>query len=105
MRHYVSPEGEDLFARWLDHLRNRQAQTRVAVRLIRLENGNFGDCKPAGDGVWELRVDWGLGYLVYYAIAGKRVVLLCAGGDKRTQSAAIERAIDRWNEWQRRSKK
>lgn len=105
LRHYVSPAGEDLFARWLDHLRDRQAQTRVAVRLIRLENGNLGDCKPVGDGVWELRVDWGPGYRVYYAIAGKRVVLLCEGGDKRTQSADIERAIDRWNEWQRRSKK
>lgn len=49
-----------------------------------LNNGNFGDCKPVGSGVWELRIDWGPGYRVYYAIEGKRVVLLCDGGDKRS---------------------
>lgn len=102
LRHYVDREGQDLFARWLDRLRDRQAQARVAARLIRLKNGNFGDCKPVGEGVWELRVDWGPGYRVYYAIEGKRVVLLCDGGDKRTQAADIARAISRWNEWQKR---
>lgn len=59
LRHYLSPDGQDLFARWLDGLRDRQAQARVAARLIRLNNGNFGGCKPVGEGVWELRVDWG----------------------------------------------
>lgn len=96
--HYVDHEGQDLFARWLNKLRDRQAQARIAARLIRLQNGNFGDCKPVGDGVWELRVDWGAGYRVYYAIEGKRVVLLCDGGDKRTQTEDIARAIGRWNE-------
>ena len=105
MRHYFSPDGQDLFARWLDGLRDRQAQARIAARLIRLNNGNLGDCKPVGDGVWELRIDWGPGYRVYYAIEGKRVVLLCDGGDKRTQTADIGRAIDRWKEWQQRGKK
>lgn len=60
LRHYVNPQGLDLFVRWLDKIKDRQAQARVAARLTRLENGNFGDCKPVGDGVWELRVDWGL---------------------------------------------
>ena len=103
LRHYIDPEGQDLFARWLDHLGDRVALARVAARLLRLQNGNFGDCKPVGSGVWELRVDCGAGYRVYYAIAGKRVVLLCEGGDKRTQSKDIARAIQRWNEWQTRS--
>jgi putative addiction module killer protein len=76
----------------------------VAVRLIRLTNGNFGDCKPVGDGVWEARIDWGPGYRLYYALEDKRVVLLCEGGDKRTQTADIKRAIKRWNEWQQRKK-
>ena len=75
------------------------------VRLIRLQNGNFGDCKPVGEGVWEQRIDWGPGYRVYYAIANKHLVLLCDGGDKRTQEADIARAITRWNEWQIRGKK
>jgi len=105
LRHYTDPQGQDLFGRWLDGLRDRQAQARVAARLIRLHNGNFGDCKPVGAGVWELRIDWGPGYRVYYAIEGKRVILLCDGGSKRTQAADIERAIERWQEWQQRGKK
>ena len=105
LRHYVSTDGQDLFGRWLRSLRNRQAQARIAARLIRLHNGNFGDCKPVGGGVWELRIDWGPGYRVYYAIDGKRVILLCDGGDKRTQASNIEQAITRWQEWQQRGKK
>ena len=103
LHHYLSQDGQDLFARWLDSLRDKQARARVAARLIRLNNSNFGDCRPVGSGVWELRIDWGAGYRVYYAIAGKRVILLCEGGDKRTQSTDIERAIERWQEWQQRS--
>jgi len=104
LRHYTNPVGQDLFARWLDGLRDRQAQARIAARMLRLVNGNFGDCKPVGSGVWELRIDWGPGYRVYYGIQGKRVILLCDGGDKRTQSVDIERAIARWTEFQQRSK-
>jgi len=54
--------------------------------------------------VWELRIDWGPGYRVYYAIQNQRVILLCEGGDKRTQAADIKRAVERWQDWQRRSK-
>jgi putative addiction module killer protein len=104
LRHYVDPQGNDLFVEWLDQLRDKQAQARIAARLIRLHNGNFGDCKPVGSGVWELRVDWGSGYRVYYAIENKQLILLCDDGDKRQQSQDIERAIARWNEWQTRSK-
>ena len=50
LRHYIDPEGQDLFARWLDHLGDRVALARVAARLLRLQNGNFGDCKPVGSG-------------------------------------------------------
>ena len=102
--HFQTSDGHDLFGRWLDQLNDKQAQARIAARLLRLHNGNFGDCKPIGEGIWELRVDWGPGYRVYYAIAGRRLILLCEGGDKRTQSADIQRATERWLEWQRRSK-
>ncbi len=102
LNHYTTAEGADLFARWLDNLRDKRAKARIAARLLRLQNGNFGDCRAVGEGVWELRIDWGPGYRVYYALTGKRVVLLCEGGDKRTQSANIERAISRWREWQAR---
>ena len=102
LKHYTTVEGVDLFAQWLDSLKDKQAGARIAVRLLRLQNGNFGDCRAVGDGVWELRIDWGPGYRVYYALSGKHAVLLCEGGDKRTQVADIERAIRRWNEWQAR---
>jgi len=87
---------------WLVGLNDRQAQARMASRFLCLQNGNFGDCKPVGEGLWELRVDWGPGYRIYYAIAGHHLILLCEGGDKRTQSTDIQRATERWLEWQRR---
>ena len=86
-------------------IRDRHAQARIAARLLRLQNGNFGECRFVGGGVWEQKIDWGAGYRVYYAIEGKNVVLLCDGGDKRTQDTDIERAITRWSDWQQRSKK
>jgi putative addiction module killer protein len=102
LKHYTTLDGIDRFAQWLDNLRDQQASARIAARLLRLQNGNFGDCRAVGDGVWELRIDWGPGYRVYYAVSGKRVVLLCEGGDKRTQTADVARAITRWREWQAR---
>jgi putative addiction module killer protein len=103
LRHYCSNDGHDLFGSGLDRIRDRQAQARIAARLIRLQNGNFGDCRFVGGGVWELKIDWGPGYRVYYAVEDKRVVLLLEAGDKRTQPEDIVRAIDRWNDWQQRS--
>jgi len=69
--YYTDRDDEDLFGRWLGGLSDIRAQARITARLSRLENGNFGDCKPAGDGEWELRIDTGPGYRVYYAIVGK----------------------------------
>ena len=83
LRHNCTGDGADLIGRWLNQLSDNQARARVAARLIRLHNGNFGDCRSAGAGVWELRIDWGPGYRIYYAIDGKHVVLLLEGGDKR----------------------
>jgi putative addiction module killer protein len=72
--HYLTPEDErDLYVEWLGKLRDATAKIAVVRRLTRIEQGNFGDHKFCRDGVWELRVDVGAGYRVYYAIAGKRV--------------------------------
>jgi len=76
----------------------------VLVRVLRMAAGNLGDCKPLQGGVWELRIDHGPGYRVYYAQAGKRLILLLAGGDKCRQQADIATAIERWNDWQHRRK-
>ncbi len=101
---YLSPNGQDPYAQWLAALADRQARARVLVRVGRMAAGNFGDSKPIAEGVWELRIDWGPGYRVYYAQAGKRLVLLLAGGDKRTQQADITAALANWHDWQQRRK-
>lgn len=101
---YLRPDGEDPYMAWLSGLSDRQARARILVRVQRMAAGNFGDCKPLQGGVWELRIDHGPGYRVYYAQAGKRLILLLAGGDKRKQQADIAAALDRWHDWQHRRK-
>jgi putative addiction module killer protein len=92
VRHYVTAAGVDVFGQWMDSLRDRQASSRVLTRISRLALGNFGDCKPVGGGVLELRIDWGPGYRVYCVRMGQTVVLLLCGGDKRNQQKDIEDA-------------
>ncbi len=94
IRHYVTRSGKDVFDEWLTELADTRAQAKIASRINRLAVGNFGDCKPLRRGLWELRIDWGPGYRVYYAMIGKESVLLLHGGDKRKQSADIERASE-----------
>jgi len=103
LRHYTNTLGKNVFETWLDALRDDKAEARIAARLNRLAAGNFGDCKPVGAGVWELRIDWGPGYRVYYAVAGRACVLLLCGGDKRTQTADIRRAIEYWQDFKKRT--
>lgn len=102
--HYQTDAGEDVFAAWIASLRDQQAAARIASRVERICAGLVGDCKPLAEGVWELRVDWGPGYRVYYAQSGRQVILLLCGGDKRRQKADIKRAIALWQDWQRRMK-
>jgi putative addiction module killer protein len=78
---------------------------RVAPRIDRLTAGNFGDCKPVGAGVWELRIDWGPGYRVYYALLERTCVLLLCRGDKRRQSADISKAKACWEDYQQRERR
>jgi len=102
VRQYITAAGKNVFASWLEDLADDKAAARVASRITRLAAGNFGDCKPLRAGVWELRIDWGPGYRVYYGVAGRTYVLLLCGGDKRKQSADIERAVAYWNDYKRR---
>jgi putative addiction module killer protein len=82
----------DTFANWIDSLRNIKARARILVRIERLSLGNPGDVKPVGKGVSELRIDYGSGYRVYYKKVGQTVIVLLAGGDKRTQTKDIKTA-------------
>ena len=81
----------EVFARWLDGLRDVRA--RAQVRIERLAAENPGDVRPVGEGVSELRIDYGPGYRVYFKSIRREVVILLAGGDKRTQSADIRTAL------------
>jgi putative addiction module killer protein len=83
----------DNFAKWLDNLNDIRARARILVRIERLAAGNPGDVKPVGEGVSELRIDYGPGYRVYYKKQGRKVIILLAGGDKRTQSKDIKTAL------------
>ena len=83
----------DVYAKWLDSLRDIQARARVLARVERLIAGNPGDVKPVGEGVSELRINYGPGYRVYYKKQGQRLVILLTGGNKRTQTSDIETAL------------
>ena len=86
----------------LKTLKNTSAKVSVIRRVARMEQGNFGDHKFCRDGVWEMRIDTGPGYRVYYAISGEQVVLLLCGGNKQTQDKDIRRACEYWQDWKRR---
>ncbi|NET61232.1 MAG: type II toxin-antitoxin system RelE/ParE family toxin [Symploca sp. SIO2E6] len=83
----------EVFVKWLDSLRDLQARTRVLVRIERLVAGNPGDVKPVGEGVSELRINYGPGYRVYYKQQGQTIIVLLAGGDKGTQTKDIQIAL------------
>ena len=103
IRRYVTRAGKDVFGEWLVRLADNQARARILSRIDRLAVGNFGDSKHLRGGVSELRIDWGPGYRVYYATIGKTCVLLLCGGDKRKQSADIERAIEHLRDYRERT--
>jgi putative addiction module killer protein len=84
----------EVFSQWFGSLRDRQARARINTRIRRLSLGNPGDVKAVGEGVSELRIDYGPGYRVYYVQRGQTLMILLAGGDKRTQDRDIRTAQD-----------
>lgn len=89
------------FDRWLAALKDRSAVARVLVRLDRLERGNPGDVRPVGNGISELRIDYGPGYRIYYVHSGITLIVLLCGGDKSSQKKDIEKARVLASEWRR----
>jgi putative addiction module killer protein len=100
---YVTEGGRAPFSEWLASLRDRKARAKIRVRLDRVSLGNLGDCHGVGDGVQELRIDYGPGYRVFFGQVGSTIVLLLCGGDKSTQAKDIEQAKRYWNESRRQS--
>jgi putative addiction module killer protein len=104
IRRYVTRAGKDLIGDWLAGL-DARVRARIAARIDRLALGNFGDCKSLREGVSELRIDWGPGYRMYYAMLGRTCVLLLCGGDKRKQASDINRAIECLHDYKERTRK
>ena len=80
------------FADWFERLRDQRARSSIAVRIARIESGNFGDCKSVGGSVREIRVDVGPGYRIYFMMRGRELIILLCGGDKGSQRRDIDRA-------------
>ena len=99
---YCDRDGRLPFDEWLRGLRDANAVARVLARIGRIRRGNLGDCKPVGDGVSELRVDYGPGYRIYFGQKGQTLVILLCGGDKRTQERDIRQAQEYWGDYQQR---
>jgi putative addiction module killer protein len=89
----------ETFANWLSRLKDRRAAVRIASRLLRAEDGNLGDTKAIGDGISEIRVDYGPGYRVYFIRDGFSILVLLCGGDKSSQQRDIRTATALAKEW------
>ena len=100
--YYKEENGCSPFIDWMTALRDKVAKARIAARLRQVQSGNFGDFKPAGEGVMELRIHVGAGYRVYCGRHGQSWVILLCGGDKSRQSKDIAKAKALWEEWKRR---
>jgi putative addiction module killer protein len=98
---YLNAAGVSPFARWRERL-DATARARVTLAVYRLEGGNFSAAKGAGSGVYELRLDFGPGYRVYFGKDGEQLVILLGGGIKKRQQADIETARALWQEYKRR---
>ena len=103
IRRYLTEAGRDVFGEWMAGLKDARTRAKIVARIDRLAVGNFGGCKALGGGLLELKIDWGPGYRVYYALIGKECVLLLAGGDKRRQSSHIDRARNYLEDYRERT--
>lgn len=104
IREYLTALGRSPFGEWLSLLKDVRGRAKVRIRLDRLSLGNLGDYKPVGEGVQELRIDFGPGYRVYIGQDGKSLILLLCGGDKSTQAQDIQAAQEYWADYKRRKR-
>jgi putative addiction module killer protein len=102
IRTYETIDGQVPLNEWLGSLRDRKGRSVIRTRISRLQLGLFGDVKSVGEGVNELRISFGPGYRIYYALEGKTVILLLCGGDKSTQNKDIKQAKEYWTDYRRR---
>jgi len=99
LQRYSTPDGKVPFSEWLDSLRDLKAKFKIERRLDRVGTGNFGDYRTVGEGVYELRINYGPGYRVYFGQVEETIVLLLIGGDKSTQEQDIRKAKTYWTDY------
>ncbi|MEG4321922.1 MULTISPECIES: type II toxin-antitoxin system RelE/ParE family toxin [unclassified Microcoleus] len=102
IRRYETSDGKVPFGEWLDSLRDRNVRVRIKSRLDRVEEGNLGDVKSVGEGVFELRINYGPGYRLYFGQVGLTIVVILVAGDKSTQEQDIRQAIAYWKDYEKR---
>lgn len=102
---YVALGNQCPFEQWFESVRDPRTRAVIRTRIDRLALGLFGDCRPVGGAVFELRIDYGPGFRIYYAMAGKQIVLLLTGGSKRSQKSDIRYAKELFYGWKRSNKK
>ncbi|MEH2372060.1 type II toxin-antitoxin system RelE/ParE family toxin [Nostoc sp.] len=102
IRNYLTVDGKNIFDEWLDSLRDRRAKAKIRARLDRVEDGNLGDCKSVGEGVFELRIDYGSGYRIYFGQEGIIIIILLCGGDKSTQKQDVDKVQEYWKDYRSR---
>lgn len=100
--YYTTEDGKQPFREWLESLRDQEGRRKVWVRIDRVSLGNLGYCEPVGEGVMELKVDFGPGYRVYFGQVGTQLILLLCGGDKGSQKRDIKTAKEYWTDYWRR---
>lgn len=99
IQRYVTTDGRIPFNEWFNSLRDRKAQVKIDTRIRRVIDGNLGDYRSVGEGVFELRIDYGPGYRIYFGQIGTTIVILLCGGDKSTQEQNIRTAQEYWTDY------
>ncbi|MFB2937470.1 type II toxin-antitoxin system RelE/ParE family toxin [Aerosakkonemataceae cyanobacterium BLCC-F154] len=102
IRIYLTSDNKSPFSEWRDALRDSKAEAKIRARLNRVRLGNLGDYHSVGEGVCELRIDYGPGYRIYFGQIGTTIVLLLCGGDKSTQEQDIRKAQEYWVDYRSR---
>ena len=102
IRRYITANGKIPFAEWLDSLPDLKTKAKIKERLKRVSLGNLGDYKPVGEGVFELRIDYGSGYRLYFGQIGSTIILLLCGGDKSSQNRDLNKAKEYWRDYAQR---
>lgn len=102
IKRYSTVDGKVPFAEWLDCLRDNRAISKINTRIKRVALGNLGDYRSVGEGVCELRIDYGAGYRIYFGQIGTTIIILLCGGDKSTQAEDIGKAKEYWQDYEKR---